>query len=133
MDSRGELESGHRRRRRVRSHGTCCRDRVFDTRADHLRAGYRPATRAAVGSGWVGAGAATLGDVGGGARARALLGRAAVTATIHVGPLQPVHRTRLEEIVRATGVFSNEELGVAVELFDEALGSRLSAVGENEP
>jgi len=55
-----------------------------------------------------------------------------VTATIHVGPLQPRHRSRIEEIVRATGVFSKDEIGVAVELFDEALGSRLSALGGNE-
>ena len=43
-----------------------------------------------------------------------------MTATIHVGPLQPRHRSRLEEIVRATGVFSTEEIGVAVQLFDSA-------------
>lgn len=43
-----------------------------------------------------------------------------MTATIHVGPLQPVHRTRLEEIVRATGVFSESEIGVALELFDSS-------------
>jgi ribosomal protein S18 acetylase RimI-like enzyme len=53
-----------------------------------------------------------------------------VTATIHVGPLLPGHRSRLEEIVRATGVFSIEELTVAVQLFDSALGSRPSAFGE---
>jgi ribosomal protein S18 acetylase RimI-like enzyme len=43
-----------------------------------------------------------------------------VTATIHVGPLQPSHRSRIEEIVRSTGVFSAEEVGVALELFDDA-------------
>jgi ribosomal protein S18 acetylase RimI-like enzyme len=42
-----------------------------------------------------------------------------VTATIHVGPLLPQHRSRLEAIVRATGVFSDDEVGVALELFDK--------------
>jgi ribosomal protein S18 acetylase RimI-like enzyme len=41
-----------------------------------------------------------------------------VTATISLAPLQPSHRTQLEEIVRATGVFSAEEIAVALELFD---------------
>ena len=45
-----------------------------------------------------------------------------MTATIHVGPLQPAHRIRLEEIVRATGVFSEDEVGVALELFDDPIG-----------
>lgn len=43
-----------------------------------------------------------------------------MTATVHVGPLQPSHRSRIEEIVRSTGVFSDEEIGVALELFDAA-------------
>jgi len=55
-----------------------------------------------------------------------------VTATINVGPLQPSHRSRLEEIVRATGVFSEDEIGVALELFNDALGSGLWAL-ENRP
>ena len=42
-----------------------------------------------------------------------------MTATVHVGPLQPGHRPRLEEIVRATGAFSADEVGVALQLFDE--------------
>ena len=41
-----------------------------------------------------------------------------MTATIHVGPLQPQHRSRIEEIVRATRVFSEDEIGVALEVFD---------------
>jgi ribosomal protein S18 acetylase RimI-like enzyme len=44
-----------------------------------------------------------------------------VTTTIRVGPLQPIHRSRVEDIVGATGVFSKEEVAVAVELFDAAL------------
>jgi ribosomal protein S18 acetylase RimI-like enzyme len=42
-----------------------------------------------------------------------------VTATISLGPLEPRHRTQLEEIVRATGVFNEDEVGVALELFAE--------------
>jgi ribosomal protein S18 acetylase RimI-like enzyme len=49
-----------------------------------------------------------------------------VTATIAIGALQPAHRTRIEEIVRATGVFNDSEVGVAVELFDDSMK------GENE-
>ena len=41
-----------------------------------------------------------------------------MTATVHVGPLQPSHRSRIEEIVRSTGVFSESEICVALELFD---------------
>jgi ribosomal protein S18 acetylase RimI-like enzyme len=43
-----------------------------------------------------------------------------VTATISLGPLQHSHRSQLEEIVCATGVFSEGEIQVALELFDEA-------------
>ena len=42
-----------------------------------------------------------------------------MSATLAIGPLQPAHRARLGEIVRATGVFNDEEIAVAVELFDE--------------
>ena len=37
---------------------------------------------------------------------------------LRVAPLQPAHRSRIEDIVRATGVFSEDETRVAVELFD---------------
>jgi ribosomal protein S18 acetylase RimI-like enzyme len=43
-----------------------------------------------------------------------------VTAVVTVGLLNQGHRARLEEIVRATGVFSADEVAVALELFDEA-------------
>ena len=39
---------------------------------------------------------------------------------LRVGPLDPSHRARLAEIVRLTGAFSEEEVLVAVALFDEA-------------
>jgi ribosomal protein S18 acetylase RimI-like enzyme len=59
-----------------------------------------------------------------------------VTATINVGPLQPSHRSRIEEIIRATGVFSSAEISVALELFDEShkaeIGNRKSEMGEGE-
>jgi ribosomal protein S18 acetylase RimI-like enzyme len=38
---------------------------------------------------------------------------------VRVGPLDRSHRTRLAEIVRATGAFSDDELAVALELFDD--------------
>jgi ribosomal protein S18 acetylase RimI-like enzyme len=41
-----------------------------------------------------------------------------VTATIRIGPLQPSDRAQIEKIVRATGVFNESEIGVAMELFD---------------
>jgi ribosomal protein S18 acetylase RimI-like enzyme len=41
-----------------------------------------------------------------------------VTSTIHVAPLLPQHRTQIEAIIRATGVFSDSETAVALELFD---------------
>ena len=37
---------------------------------------------------------------------------------LRVAPLQPAHRSSIEDIVRATGVFSAEETQVALELFD---------------
>ena len=37
---------------------------------------------------------------------------------IHLASLQPSHRSRLESIVRATGVFAEAEVAVALELFD---------------
>lgn len=52
-----------------------------------------------------------------------------MTATIHVGPLHWQHRSQLEEIVRATGVFSEEEVGVALELFDAAQKADYEFIG----
>jgi len=43
-----------------------------------------------------------------------------VTATIRIGLLQLSHRAQIERIVRATSVFNEEEIGVAMELFDAA-------------
>ena len=45
-----------------------------------------------------------------------------MTATIAIGPLTPAHRPRIEEIVRATGVFAQAEVDVALELFDNTFG-----------
>ena len=44
-----------------------------------------------------------------------------MTATVSIGPLRPLHRARLAEIVRATGVFNDEEVDVALEVFDAAM------------
>jgi ribosomal protein S18 acetylase RimI-like enzyme len=41
-----------------------------------------------------------------------------VTASIAIAPLQPHHRSQIEEIVRASGVFSEAEIAVALEVFD---------------
>lgn len=45
-----------------------------------------------------------------------------MTVTVEIGPLRPSHRSHIERIVRATGVFNEEEVGVALELFDAADG-----------
>jgi ribosomal protein S18 acetylase RimI-like enzyme len=42
-----------------------------------------------------------------------------VTAAIRLADLQPSHRSDIASIVRATAVFSEEEVAVALELFDE--------------
>jgi ribosomal protein S18 acetylase RimI-like enzyme len=55
-----------------------------------------------------------------------------VTDGLCVVALARRHRDRLAEIVRATGVFNAEEVGVALELFDETFtppGSDYSFVG----
>lgn len=49
-----------------------------------------------------------------------------VAVGVQLGPLRAEHRAPLEGIVRATNVFSDDEVAVALELFDEAL-SALSA------
>jgi hypothetical protein len=41
-----------------------------------------------------------------------------------VGPLTTAHRPRVAEILLGTGVFSEGEITVALELFDGALASR---------
>ena len=43
-----------------------------------------------------------------------------MTPTLTIGPLLLAHRSGIEEIVRATGVFNTDEVAVAVELFDAA-------------
>jgi len=45
-----------------------------------------------------------------------------VTHALTVGSLDSSHRKQLEEIVRATGVFSQAEIDVALELFDDTFG-----------
>lgn len=44
-----------------------------------------------------------------------------MSVDIRVAPLEPRHRSQIETIVRATGVFSEPEVGVALELFDEGV------------
>ena len=49
--------------------------------------------------------------------------------TITIGVLLKDHRSTVEEIVRATGVFSDAEVGVALELFDEGQKDDYEFVG----
>jgi len=56
-----------------------------------------------------------------------------VTATIHIGPLQSQHRLQIEEIVRATGVFNEDEIGVALELFDEGVTGAVDESAASSP
>lgn len=44
-----------------------------------------------------------------------------MSADIRVASLEPRHRSRVETIVRTTGVFSDAEVDVALELFDDAV------------
>lgn len=55
-----------------------------------------------------------------------------MTSPIRLAALRPEHRSDIESIVRAAGVFSEDEVGVALELFDDALGSELPAPGNAE-
>ncbi len=48
---------------------------------------------------------------------------------IFVGDLLPKHRERVRDIVKATGVFRDEEVEVAIELFDSAFGTSSGADG----
>lgn len=52
-----------------------------------------------------------------------------MTATLHVASLEPGHRADVEAIVRSTGVFSEEEVAIAVELFDEGAAEGYEFVG----
>ncbi len=44
-----------------------------------------------------------------------------MSADLRVAPLEPRHRSQIETVVRATGVFSDAEVGVAPALFDEGI------------
>ncbi len=55
----------------------------------------------------------------------------AQAARLRTGPLDPSHRARLAELVRATGAFSDEEVAVALELFDEGVGSLDPAISDS--
>lgn len=48
---------------------------------------------------------------------------------IDIRALHPDHRTQVEEIVRSTGVFSGDELAVALEVFDDATSGEAAADG----
>jgi ribosomal protein S18 acetylase RimI-like enzyme len=46
-----------------------------------------------------------------------------LSTTVRLGSITPAHRAQLDSIVRATGVFNDEEIGVALELFDESIST----------
>ena len=48
---------------------------------------------------------------------------------LRVFPVATAHRGRIEELLRATGAFSDSEVGVALELFDEAMAAAAPAAG----
>ena len=55
-----------------------------------------------------------------------------MTASLTIAPLTSSHRSKIEEIVVATGVFSRDEVEVALEVFDEAtaeMGNGKSEMG----
>jgi ribosomal protein S18 acetylase RimI-like enzyme len=54
-------------------------------------------------------------------------------AAITLAPLASIHRARLEEIVRASGVFGEEEVAVALELFDETFEERAVSADRGAP
>jgi ribosomal protein S18 acetylase RimI-like enzyme len=56
-----------------------------------------------------------------------------VTATLAIGPLLPAHRARIEQIVRATAVFNEDEVHVALELFDQGVGSWVLEAKTQDP
>jgi ribosomal protein S18 acetylase RimI-like enzyme len=53
-----------------------------------------------------------------------------VGAAVHLGELRAEHRADVEAIVRATDVFSDDEVAVALELFDETIGAWSLVQGE---
>ena len=44
-----------------------------------------------------------------------------MSSDVRLGPLAPDHRDQLEAVVRATNVFAEEEVAIALELFDDAI------------
>jgi len=45
-----------------------------------------------------------------------------VALGVRLGPVSPVHRGDLASVIRSTGVFNEDEVGVALELFDDSSG-----------
>ena len=54
------------------------------------------------------------------------------TAAFTLGPLSAAHRTAVERLLEATQAFREEELAVALELFDETLGRPLRGAPDYE-
>jgi ribosomal protein S18 acetylase RimI-like enzyme len=52
-----------------------------------------------------------------------------VTVSLTIAPLTRSHRSQIQEIVVATGVFSRDEVQLALEVFDEGCGSGVAGHG----
>lgn len=52
-------------------------------------------------------------------------------AVVRIGALSPRHRDRISEILRASELFRDEEIEVAIELFDSAIGAASGAHDAN--
>jgi len=50
-----------------------------------------------------------------------------LTSELRVFPVAAAHRGRIAELLRATGVFGDSEMAVALELFDEAMSAPATA------
>lgn len=55
-----------------------------------------------------------------------------MTSSLTIAPLSPNHRSKIQEIVSATGVFSGDEVEVALEVFDEATDYEFIGAFEGE-
>src|SRR5205823_10493343 len=103
--------------RRPRENVEDCRHRLRHAHQDDLRAGAGPEAPTTQ-AGSLGDGPAAFRHGCGRSRAPAIRGRAALTRDVTIAPLLPTHRTQIEAILRTTGVFSDEEIAVGLELFD---------------
>ena len=129
VDPRGEREPRHHAQRGVRDDGAGRGRGISGAHSRHLRAGAGALAREGR-AGELGAGQPVVGPRARTDRARSVrrrrLGffaecrrRADLKMRVRLGALQRGHRNRIREILYATTVFREEEVAVALELFDE--------------